>query len=110
MSNTFADTLKQYNLLEHPFYLAWNEGKLTREQLSLYAGEYGSFIKLISQGWQQAGEHQIASEEIEHFALWQNFAGSISAKSIAANAVHGSDSDENAAIEGSFFFSGLERF
>ena len=32
------------------------------------------------------------------------------AKSIAANAVHGSDSDENAAIEGSFFFSGLEKF
>lgn len=32
------------------------------------------------------------------------------AKSIAANAVHGSDSDENAEIEGSFFFSGLERF
>lgn len=32
------------------------------------------------------------------------------AKSIAANAVHGSDSDENAAIEGSFFFSQLERF
>jgi len=32
------------------------------------------------------------------------------AKSIEANAVHGSDSDENAAIEGSFFFSSLERF
>ncbi len=32
------------------------------------------------------------------------------AKSIEANAIHGSDSDENAAIEGSFFFSGLERF
>ncbi|QJD96794.1 nucleoside-diphosphate kinase [Mucilaginibacter robiniae] len=32
------------------------------------------------------------------------------AKSIEANAVHGSDSDENAAIEGSFFFSGLEKF
>jgi len=32
------------------------------------------------------------------------------AKSIAANAVHGSDSDENAEIEGSFFFSKLERF
>lgn len=27
------------------------------------------------------------------------------AESISANAVHGSDSDENAAIEGSFFFS-----
>ena len=32
------------------------------------------------------------------------------AKSIAANAVHGSDSDENAVIEGNFFFSGTERF
>lgn len=30
------------------------------------------------------------------------------ATSIAANAIHGSDSDENAAIEGSFFFSKLE--
>lgn len=32
------------------------------------------------------------------------------AKSIEANAVHGSDSDENAEIEGSFFFSSLEKF
>lgn len=32
------------------------------------------------------------------------------AKSIAANAVHGSDSDENANIESNFFFSHLERF
>ena len=32
------------------------------------------------------------------------------AKSIGENAVHGSDSDENAQIEGSFFFSQLERF
>lgn len=32
------------------------------------------------------------------------------AKSIGENAVHGSDSDENAAIEGNFFFSALERF
>ncbi len=31
------------------------------------------------------------------------------AKSIEANAIHGSDSDENAAIEGNFFFSSLER-
>ena len=34
----------------------------------------------------------------------------IYAESIAANAVHGSDSDENAAVEGNFFFSSLERF
>ncbi|MBN9483800.1 MAG: nucleoside-diphosphate kinase [Bacteroidetes bacterium 43-93] len=32
------------------------------------------------------------------------------ATSIGENAVHGSDSDENAAIESSFFFNGLEQF
>lgn len=32
------------------------------------------------------------------------------AKSMGENAVHGSDSDENAAIEGAFHFSGREQF
>jgi nucleoside-diphosphate kinase len=32
------------------------------------------------------------------------------AASVGENAVHGSDSDENAAIEGSFYFSALEQF
>jgi nucleoside-diphosphate kinase len=31
------------------------------------------------------------------------------ARSIGENAIHGSDSDENAAIEAAFFFSGLEQ-
>lgn len=32
------------------------------------------------------------------------------ATSIEANAIHGSDSDENARIEGDFFFSNLEKY
>ncbi|MBN9295021.1 MAG: nucleoside-diphosphate kinase [Flavobacteriia bacterium] len=32
------------------------------------------------------------------------------AKSVGENAVHGSDSDENAEIEGNFHFSGREKF
>jgi nucleoside-diphosphate kinase len=32
------------------------------------------------------------------------------ATSVGENAVHGSDSDENAKIEGDFFFAGLEQF
>ena len=32
------------------------------------------------------------------------------AKSIDANAIHGSDSDENADIEGNYFFNQFERF
>ncbi len=34
----------------------------------------------------------------------------IFAESIEANAIHGSDSDENAEIEGSFFFAETEKF
>jgi nucleoside-diphosphate kinase len=32
------------------------------------------------------------------------------ATSIEANAIHGADSDENALIEGQFFFSAVEKF
>jgi nucleoside-diphosphate kinase len=31
------------------------------------------------------------------------------ASSVGENAIHGSDSDDNAAIESAFFFSGLEQ-
>jgi nucleoside-diphosphate kinase len=34
----------------------------------------------------------------------------IYAESVGRNAIHGSDSDANAAIEGSFFFSGMEQW
>ncbi len=85
MNNTFKETLAQHNLLQHPFYLAWNEGKLTRDQLALYAAEYGSFIKLISKGWQQAGEQAIGREEMEHYDLWKKFAASLGAQTISAN-------------------------
>jgi nucleoside-diphosphate kinase len=32
------------------------------------------------------------------------------AENVGKNAVHGSDSNENAAIEGAFFFSGMEQW
>lgn len=43
--------------------------------------------------------------QAEEGTIRKNFAASV-----GENAVHGSDSDENAAIEGNFFFSLLERF
>ena len=43
--------------------------------------------------------------QAEEGTIRKNFAASV-----GENAVHGSDSDENAEIEGSFFFSNLERF
>ncbi len=83
--NSISETFIKYHLLQHPFYLAWNEGKLTREQLALYACEYGSFINLISQGWNQIGQQDIAEEEIAHYQLWKNFAASVGADRIGAN-------------------------
>ncbi|MBL3284248.1 PqqC-like protein [Rickettsiales endosymbiont of Paramecium tredecaurelia] len=45
--------LEQWFLLKHPFYQQWNEGKLTIEDLSLYAREYyhhvAAFPRYISQ-------------------------------------------------------------
>jgi len=43
--------------------------------------------------------------QAEEGTIRKNFAASM-----GENAVHGSDSDENAQIESNFFFSGLERF
>lgn len=44
-------------------------------------------------------------EQAAEGTIRKNFAASV-----GENAVHGSDSDENAAIEGNFFFNNLERF
>jgi pyrroloquinoline-quinone synthase len=85
MQRLFPPVFEQYNLLQHPFYLAWNGGRLTKEQMAVYATGYGSFIQLISKGWQAAGEQTIAKEEEEHYVLWKNFAESLGTKHRGAN-------------------------
>ncbi len=99
--------------------------KLTKEQAGeFYAvhkerGFYGELVDFMSSGPIVAaileGDDAVASfrkligatnpANAEDGTIRKKFAASV-----GENAVHGSDSDENAAIEGSFFFSGLERF
>ncbi|TKK68199.1 hypothetical protein FC093_11220 [Ilyomonas limi] len=79
-----SEVFLEYNLLNHPFYQAWNEGRLTCSQLSLYANQYGSFIQLISEGWQCVNEEAIAAEEQEHYELWQQFGNSLNKEVNAA--------------------------
>ena len=47
------NSLEELNLLNHPYYKAWNEGALTHESLKLYAKEYyhhvAAFPRYISQ-------------------------------------------------------------
>ena len=37
--------LDKYHLLKHPFYKAWNEGKLNREIIKDYAEQYYQHVK-----------------------------------------------------------------
>lgn len=99
--------------------------KLTKEQAgAFYAVHkerpfYGELVEFMSSGQIVAAilekENAVADfrtligatnpAEAAEGTIRKNFASSI-----GENAVHGSDSDENAIIEGNFFFSQLERF
>ena len=79
---------------------------------------YGELVEFMSSGPIVAAilEKDNAVEEFRKLIGATNPANAdegtirkIFAESIGRNAVHGSDSDENAAIEGNFFFSGFER-
>ena len=39
------EKLDKYHLLKHPFYKAWNEGKLNREVIKDYAEQYYQHVK-----------------------------------------------------------------
>src|SRR5437867_1831442 len=49
MQNDFINQLdaviRQYQMLDHPFYQAWNMGKLSREALREYAKQYYHFVQ-----------------------------------------------------------------
>lgn len=48
-SSTFENDLlaavMQYSMLKHPFYVAWSEGKLSREVLQEYAKQYYAHVR-----------------------------------------------------------------
>ncbi|MEE8331522.1 MAG: iron-containing redox enzyme family protein [Acidimicrobiia bacterium] len=69
--------IEPWNLLDHPFYQAWNAGTLPMEALKTYAAEYGTFIAGIDAGWEQVGNSEHAAEEREHADLWRQFAATL---------------------------------
>ncbi len=73
MEKPFQLILSNYELSNHPFYIAWNAGLLKKEQLAAYASGYGRFIRIIPFGWELAGESEIADTECSHYLLWQLF-------------------------------------
>jgi pyrroloquinoline-quinone synthase len=63
---------ERWNVLEHPFYVRWERGDLTREELARYAGEYRHAVVALARAARTAGLH--AEEEASHISLWDQFA------------------------------------
>ncbi len=67
----------RWNILEHPFYVRWERGELTREELACYAGQYRHAVVALADAAETAGEH--AEEERTHVALWDDFRAALDA-------------------------------
>jgi pyrroloquinoline-quinone synthase len=67
------------NVLDHPFYLRWERGELTRDDLAFYAGEYRHAVVALADAAATAGDPEHASEERAHIALWDDFAAALDA-------------------------------
>jgi pyrroloquinoline-quinone synthase len=68
---------ERWDVLEHPFYVRWERGELTREDLARYAGEYRHAVVALARTAKTAGLH--AAEEAEHISLWSEFAFALGA-------------------------------
>ena len=72
----------QKELLEHPFYQAWNDGEVTEEQLAKYAAAYQTFMERVPTYWKRVLEGldvddeqggAILEDESEHAELWSKW-------------------------------------
>jgi pyrroloquinoline-quinone synthase len=81
-------TAAQKDVLRHPFYVRWSEGKLTREELASYAGQYRHAVVALAAAASSAarspeagGDAEAlathAAEESDHIALWDQFASQV---------------------------------
>ena len=88
-SKALNEKLDEYHLLKHPFYQAWNEGKLTREIIKDYAEQYYQHVKAFPR--YISATHSICDDiekrkillenlndeenrDADHPKLWKNFA------------------------------------
>jgi pyrroloquinoline-quinone synthase len=81
--NRIEAARERWNVLEHPFYLRWSAGELTRDELARYSGQYRHATKAIARLSEIAADSAPASqrpdlvahaaEEADHVALWDGF-------------------------------------
>jgi pyrroloquinoline-quinone synthase len=73
----------RHNVLEHPFYVRWSAGELSREELALYAGQYRHATEALARLCRETAEvapdrrrgemEAHADEEESHVGLWDGF-------------------------------------
>ncbi len=95
LSERLKAVIAEHHLLNHPFYRAWSEGRLSREVLKDYAGQYfaqvSAFPRFVSAVHSRCPElsarkvltENLADEEIhgvDHPELWMRFAEGLGAK------------------------------
>ena len=79
--------IEERSLLNHPFYQAWSDGKLTRESLTGYSKEYYQLVKAVPIFMTQLMDHVPPTlydelnfhqqEEFSHIGMWERFAGGL---------------------------------
>jgi pyrroloquinoline-quinone synthase len=73
----------RHNVLEHPFYVRWSAGELSREELARYAGQYRHATEALARLCEETAQvapdgrrDEIAAhatEEEAHVGLWDDF-------------------------------------
>ena len=79
--------IEERSLLNHPFYQAWSDGKLTRESLTGYSKEYYQLVKAVPIFMTQLMDHIPPTlydeldlhqqEEFSHIGMWERFASGL---------------------------------
>ena len=98
LSERLQQVIAEYHLLKHPFYRAWSEGRLNKDILRDYAGQYfaqvNAFPRFVSSVHSRCPEiearkvltENLADEEIhgaDHPELWMRFAEGLGANRAA---------------------------
>ena len=71
---------RRWDVLRHPFYVRWERGELSREELAFYAGEYRHAVVALAHAADASGDAAHAREEAEHVGLWDDFAVALDAR------------------------------
>jgi pyrroloquinoline-quinone synthase len=69
----------RWDVLDHPFYLRWECGELTRTELASYAGEYRHAVVALAETAAAGADAEHAAEEAAHVAQWDDFAAALDA-------------------------------